>query len=51
LNELEEKIEQIRDKMYQAYNERQDEETILKISTQLDRLLNEQRRLTTKVNK
>ncbi|MBU5467146.1 hypothetical protein KQI49_09965 [Virgibacillus sp. MSJ-26] len=37
--------------MYQAYNERQDEDTILKISTQLDRLLNEQRRLTTKVNK
>lgn len=40
MKEIEEEIEQLRIKMYQAYNERQDEDIILKLSTQLDRLLN-----------
>jgi len=44
LKELEKKIEHLREKMYQAYNQQLDEEIILKISTQLDQLLNEQNR-------
>ena len=44
LEELEKKIEHLREKMYQAYNQQLDEEIILKISTQLDQLLNEQNR-------
>lgn len=41
MKELEVKIEQLREKLYQAYNEHQDEDTILDISTQLDQLLNQ----------
>jgi len=51
LKELEKKIEQLREKMYQAYNQKQDEEVILKISTQLDQLLNEQNRRMTNIKK
>lgn len=51
MKELEKKIEQLREKMYQAYNQQQDEEIILKISTQLDQLLNEQNRRMTNIKK